>query len=276
MTDEAQTRPWLTRQCEYLKGHVLARDLADEDEVSGVWPDDEENAPLEDWVRCYGALRAWVWQQDEVPTRTEEAEERVLAALREEPESILLPASNEWVEVHPKGLHALLWFRSKDWLVGWLAGRIEALRGAAEDGALSREEIDSPVSVFQRAHSELAFQLSAIAAVACSPGPGLDEQIANNPPPRFLALDPIDLYRINAAFVEVNAGRMEALQAIVRPRRNEKDDRARMSWSVFASTLAMKLKTDPATLAKDRSLVSLLATVSLSNALDDDIEDDIE
>ena len=45
-----------------------------------------------------------------------------------------------------------------------------------------------------------------------------------------------------------------------------------MSWNVFVGTLAMRLKVEPERLAKDRSLVSLLAQVRLGNSIYDEME----
>ena len=66
---------------------------------------------------------------------------------------------------------------------------------------------------------------------------------------------------IHTAFLDVNSGRMEALERIVKPQHGSSTDR--MSWNVFLGTLAMKLHKDPTELAADYSLVKLLSQVRL-------------
>lgn len=275
--DEPSTKAWLKRQCEYLRGHLLARGICDEADIVDSWPDNEDEAPGRRWARCYGTLRGWVWAQDELPSAREDAEERMLQALRDEPETVDLisPPSDDLikVQVHPKGLHALLWFRERDWFVGWLSARLKTITDLANEGKLDESKIPQPVTTSRRIQGELASQLASIAYVATTPGPGFDGDLADNPPDEYLDISPVDLWTINKAFLEVNAGRMEALQAIVGPKGlKDSDGNRRMSWNVFMGSMAMRLKTDPVTLAKDRSLVSLLATVALS-ANHGDIED---
>ena len=65
---------------------------------------------------------------------------------------------------------------------------------------------------------------------------------------------------------------MAALELIVQPPKGNGDGTP-MSWNVFVGTLAMRLKTEPERLAKDRSLVSLLAQVRLGSPAYDPIED---
>lgn len=260
---QRRARPWLVRQCDRFEKHCLTRGLATRTEVQAARP--PANAHTIEWCKYYGQLRAWLWVQDEVPGQRDEAEERMLAALREQPEPVPL-LDGTTVHVYPKGIHALLWFREHDWLVGWLSARVEALRVGLEDGSITEADIAEPISTLERATTELGHQLAALASAACNEGPSLG---VTEPSDRFLALDPWELYRINRAFLEVNAGRMMALARIVKPPKGN-DDRP-MSWNVFLGTLAMKLKIDPETLAKNRSLVSLLAQVRLSaRAVDED------
>lgn len=249
-----------------MQKHVLARRLATRDEVQAARP--PTNAHTIEWCKYYGQLRAWVWVQDDHPVGTELAEEEMLAALREEPVEVPL-LSGELVYVYPKGIDCLLWFRQQDWLLGWLTSRVEAIHLALADDELDREQIPQPVTTLERAAIEMGMRVAAIAAVACSQGPQLDRELATNPPARFHDLSPIDLYNINRAFAEVNAGRLAQLAQLVRT----PGDGETMGWNVFLGTLSMRLKTDPAKLATDRSLVSLLAQVRLSAKLSADVEE---
>lgn len=197
------------------------------------------------------------------------AEERLLLALREMPEEVVL-SNGATVTVWPKSIDALLWCRERNWLIGWLTSRVDAIHIALAEDAVGREDLPTPVSTLGRATDEIGHQLAALAAAACSEGPGLPAN-PDEPEPLYGELQPHDLLRINRAFLEVNAGRMAALEAIVKPPKAGKDD-SRMSWNVFVGTLAMRLKTDPERLAKDRSLVSLLAQVRLGNSLTAEME----
>lgn len=251
-----------------MRAHLLARKRVTDEEMRAAWP--KKSASLQAWVQLYGTLRAWIYDDAQAPTARGAAEEQLLAALREEPvRARLLDGTS--VDVHPKGLDALLWFRSRSWLCEWLAVRLEALRTAAGDGTLEGSGVKEPVATMEKVERELAWQLGAIAAVATHPGPGcgpfMDQ--AADIPERWLDLSPLDLYRIHGAFLEVNAVRLEALARVVKPTRGGADKP--MSWDVFLASLGMRLNQDPAALARDRSLVNLLATVRLAKEAEPEV-----
>lgn len=259
-------KQWLIRQCGYMRRHAEVRNLARPEEIAEVWPKNER-APVMKWVRVYGFCRVWMARQDTDPSRIEQAEERMLDALNEEPRQVRLPVSARTVFVYPKSLRTLLWFRAHDWVTGWIAARATAIREAADEGKLEQDDLGEPVAVLSRCELELAHQLSAMAAVACHEGPGMPAEAEDTSPVsawpdgEWVDIDPVDLYAIHAAFLDVNAGRMEALERIVKPQRAGSNER--MSWNVFLGTLAMKLHKDPTELASDYSLVKLLSQVRL-------------
>ena len=273
MKKKQPTKAWVVGQCKGLASHVLARRLASPEAV-GDKP--KGNATTIEWIKWYGQLRAWIWSEGEgVSTdKRNDAEERLLKAQFSEPEMARLWDGNTR-PVYPKGLHALMWFRAKSWLVDWLAARLEALRSAASAGELP-EMIKNPTELLERLESELAHQLSVMAFVACYEGAGLPREAESDEPdmPAWVEdIDPMDLFQIHSAFMEVNAGRMEALDAIVPPERGRpllSGDGAShapskpMSWNIFLGTMATRLKIDPSTLARDHSLVGLLAQVRVS------------
>jgi len=261
-------RQWVRAQCDNLRAHLLARKRVTEEQIREAWP--RKGAPVSEWIRLYGTLRAWIYEEATGVTARGAAEEQVLEALRETPERVRL-LDGTTVDVHPKGLDALLWCRARGWLCEWLAARLEALRQAAADGTLERLEVPEPVATMEQIEHELAWQLGAIAAVVTHPGPDggpyMDPQA--DIPERWVNVNPLDLYRIHAAFQKVNAVRLEALQRVAKPQRVGGAE-APMSWNVFLSSLAMRLNEDPANLARNRSLVGLLATVRLARDAEPD------
>lgn len=238
--------------------------------MAEVWP--RKSAPTVEWIRCYGSLRAWVFDDAQGVSLKGAAEEEMLAALREEPVRTRL-LDGTLVTVYPKGLDTLLWFRARGWFCEWLAARLEALREAATAGTLERSEIREPVATMERVEHELAFHLAAIAAVATYEGPGGGPYASPEAevPEQWTEMNPLDLYRIHAAFSQVNAARLDALARIVRPQRSGAEGQ-QMSWNVFLGSLAMRLNEDPVRLARDRSLVALLATVRLAREAEPDTE----
>lgn len=260
----------LRAECDKIEAHVRARKLATDEQIQEARPAQKADAWA--WAFWYGTLRAWVWTEDATPTRRMEEEERLLEALREEPVVARL-LSGERVEVYPKGLHALMWFRGRDWLVGWLSDRLDLLRWAADNGELDQKEVPDVVTVQARIEEELHQQLTALAVVACTPGPGMREGDPMEGWPDWTAtLTPIDLFTIHQAFSEVNLGRMEALEWVAPVKKKGGAEAGvagnapkRLSWNTFLGTLATRLKVSPESLAKDRSLVSLLAQARLGS-----------
>lgn len=260
-------KQWVIRQCGYMRRHAEVRGLAKPDEIAAVWPKNQR-APVMKWVRVYGFCRVWMARQETDPSRVEQAEERMLDALNEEPRQVRMPIAGRTVSVYPKSLRTLLWFRAHDWVTGWIAARAAALREAADNGELTESDVPDPIAVLDRCELELVHQLGSMAAVACYKGPGMPPEAEINALPSddwpgklWDEIDAIDLYAVHAAFIEVNAGRMEALERIVKPMRAGENER--MSWNVFLGTLAMKLHKDPSELASDYSLVKLLSQVRL-------------
>ena len=268
-------KQWVVRQCGYMRRHAEVRGLATPEEIADIWPK-SARAPMVKWTRVYGFCRVWMARQDTDPSRIDQAEERMLDALNEEPRSVRMPISGRSVLVYPKSMRTLLWFRAHDWVSGWIAARASAIREAADEDQLEQSDLAEPIAVLSRCERELGTQLSSMAAVACYEGPGMPPEAEDTAPSSdwlgedWTEIDAIDLYAVHAAFIEVNAGRMEALERIVKPQRAGENER--MSWNVFLGTLAMKLHKDPTELASDYSLVKLLSQVRLGRPDMDELE----
>ena len=199
----------------------------------------------------------------------EEAEERLLEGQRDVPIELVLLSGLE-VSVYPKSLDALLWFRSKDWLVGWIAARIEALREASDRGELAPTDVGmDPPKLITAASERLSLELGRMASEACREGSRLSEAPEN---PFLEDLDPLDVVRIHRAFVEVNGGRLTALEAIVKPPKPGAEGRP-MSWNVFYSTLGRTMKIPAKELMTDHSVVGLLASARLGAPEAPDLEE---
>lgn len=267
--------------------HLLAKKVVTPAEMDEVWPTDD--ATLKARIECYGQLRAWLWVQDDVPSARDNAEERVLKALREAPESVVLSDGSR-IHVYPKGLDTLLWFRDRQRFVSDLNRRTNAIvERLAEGRDLPKEITREPVRTTARAAHELAYQLALMAAVACEPGARLPKWVdgearppafrvlrwpwrvkawlARDPVAPFIDMDPMDMLLVHRAFMEVNQGRMAALRYVAPPRKPSATQ-GEMSYDVFLSTLAMKTGADPEYLAKDRSIVSLVSQVRLAQPPD--------
>ncbi len=272
---ETPIKRWLISQCETMRRHVEVRRLATPAQLADEWPTVAlKRASVHELVRLYGTLRAWVYQQDLMPTGRDQAEETMLEALNEEPRAVVLPVASRKETVYPKSLHTLLWFRQRDWMVGWLAARSHAIRQAADDGEITPEILAKPLTALAGIEEELAHQLKQMAACACFKGVGLPPEANDSEwaPEEWQDLDSLDLYSIHSAFLEVNAGRMEALNRIVKPSKKANDTDDRMSWNVFLGTLAVKLQKDPTELARAHSLVKILSMVRLHRSSEEEAQ----
>ncbi len=259
---------WLRRACDDMRKHIAARRVRSEAEIAREIP--SARAPIIEWVRAYGTLRALVWHEATGPGRSAQAEDAMLAALRDEPQEVTL-LSGDIVRVYPKGLDSLLWFRHHDWFVEWMAPRVATLRDAVANHAT--EGLATPITTLEHAQTELAYQIGAFCAEATNPGPAKGEWATDNAdlPELWKDVNPHDVVQVHRAFMECNATRLQALDHIVRPQKADNSDRP-MSWNVFVASMAMRLNIDPKTLARDRPLVSLLATVRLAREAEPELE----
>lgn len=265
----------LIERCERLRGSVLARGLATEAEVEAEWPDDGPRSRMDDWVHAYANLVAFRRREEWHATGREEAEEEALAALREAPVTVELidPPSpgRRSVDVYPKGLEALMWLRSAEYLLGWVEARVEALEQLEEDGTLELDEGVALPGLLERARAESTEQLARIVAQAVTPGPALVDVDADAPD-WIRALNPVDLVRLHRAWLEVNIGRLEAVRRITKPPKPGEKKGERPSWTGFLTGITEK-GGDPWRRARDRSLCALLTQAQVSRPdMDEELE----
>ena len=256
-------RSWVIQQCENLRTHVINRGLATALEVEKVWPgEDGEEADLDRaWIKCYGWLRAWRYVESIGEGGKEEAQRKVTEILRDEPKEVSL-TTGQRVSVYPKSFHALLWFRERDWLLGYLTSYLADLKAARASGDLPKS-IFNPDRLVDQIVEEIEKQLADIASVATSEGPKLPEEIVP-----IDDLSPIDFVFIHQAFVEVNTVRLASLDRIVRPQ----GGRGETGWNVFYGTMSQKLGKSAAYLMKNESMASLVASARLAAP---DLEDSL-
>lgn len=245
--------------CEVLRSDVDARGLATAAEMDAEMPMRGKRGSMEEWIHYHSNLVAFRRREEWHVTGKDVAEERMLAALDEAPIELRLLDGTE-VSVHPKSHRALMWFRSRDWLVGWIDARVKALQYAADVGELSEGDVPvPPPELVDQATDRLALELARMASQACHPGVALSDD--PDDPGSFMDTDPIDIMRIHRAYSEVNAGRLSALDVLVKP---VKGEGGRMSWSVFYATLAKDMKIPARELMDEHSAVALLASSRLS------------
>jgi len=264
-----RSRQELVAACHTLRDHVRARHLAGDDEVAEFWPMKPARANTWDWLWAYGQFMRLIAGEGKAPGALDPdaADQMALAALQEEP--IEVETHDHILRVAPKSFEALLWFNHVDALLRWLTGRERALRAAMEAGTLP-EAFEAPAEVLGRLVTEIAHQNARLVAQATADGPRLLPDL--EPDERIRSLGPVELIRVPLAFLHVNSVRLSALKALVEA--PKKGHRA-VSWSTFMATAADHLRTDVRQLARDRSLVSLLAQVRLvQRSVDDELAEE--
>lgn len=257
----------LQDRCQVLERHVVHRHYASPDELAQYRPGGSENLTrgMAGWVVFYAQLVRFCGREEHAEQQGSFADGAVLEALAAEPLAVTLSARDvagqaRTVYVYPKSLAALLTLHVRDFTLGWLAVRIDALRQALDPTALG---------LLDRAMEELGYQYTLLCWSVTHAEPGLpyarDEQRPT--PPAELAwlaaLDPWDCLRVAQAHGVVNAQRLQALEALITKNSDPTAGPTRPSWSAFIGSLAMRLNQPPGHLMRDASLVELLSAVQL-------------
>lgn len=249
----------LQERCETYERTIRRRKLATEAELAQYRP--ARSASLFAWAYYYAQCIRFLGREEWKETDSAGADGRILAALNAEPIKLTIGWGEEArdVGVYPKSLEALLQLHARDEAIKFLTARYEVLAGS---GSAGPERLE----LLERAGAEIAYQTQLCCWTLCHPEPGLPFGAGEDRPTIpdvWRAIDPWDVLRINQGHLEVNAGRLQALEQLVEKPKAGKPT-SRPSWSVFVGTLAMKWKEDPKKLMRDVPLGSLLATVQLA------------
>lgn len=263
--------------CSRLRDHILARELAGEDELLDYWPADCGCAatrdttcgtctrvPKHEWYMAHSQLVRMngrdEWYRG---TTTDAADRALLQQLNEDPVSVRL-LSGHTVQLYPKGYHALMFIQNRDWLCSWLAALEQLIQTAVNEQQLTKHQLDSPISTLDMIADELAHQMAVILNVAMYEGPSFDPIQAEDPPDWLRDMMPIDIARLNRTFFKINLPNLTQMPYLVGPRKPGKQQQKRAGWSVFYSRAGKALGVDPQELMRNKSLAALLVHVNLS------------
>lgn len=247
-------------RCEGLRRHMEARGLATEDELDRWWPDDGRRAPKGDWIRCYAQYVRLNGRQEWTRPDGEEGERELLKALRGEPVEVEL-VDGDVVRCHPKSHDALRWFQARGWEIRWLRDRVAAFRDALDAGEVAREDAPEPLSALHAAEQTLARQLAVFCWAATHEGPALPWPYGEDPPDppdRFLDLPPVDVYRINAAFLRANHRGAHLIDKLL-------GDEERSSFDVFFAQKARQMGRPSRDLMQREPMISQIVEAALSS-----------
>jgi hypothetical protein len=254
----------IRERCNLYELHCRARKLATDDELADFRPGGKENDSGDEWEYgrwLFNLARFMAREQDKAKEVADpEREAGVLAGLDAAPQSLrlLTPVGDiTHLDVHPKGMHALLAMHGFDYNLKWLTDRVKAMQlEASADAAVFLGDV----------LEEIAYQTALAVWVATFEGPDVPWNGTRPPldlPPWTLAVDPVDVRRLNVVFWRVNAVRLTLLRDDIEEQ-DRPDDRTPMTWSVFMGSLAMEKGQPVSVLMRNVSLVELLMEVKLA------------
>ncbi len=244
-------RSWLISQITELAKTCKIRGLASDDEIRATFPG--EDATEQALIIAYGQFRAWRWVSD-VSSGKLEAQDSVMDALRDQPVIVKLTDGETELKVYPKSMECLLWFRERDWLLGYLTTFLSDLKTAIAGGSLPKT-IGDPTRLRDRIVQEISDQFELIVGCCVSEGPQLPKPVVP-----LEGLSPLDYYLVHQGFNECNSTRLMALDSIVRPT----GGKGQTGWNVFYGTMSHKLGRPAKDLMSNQSLASLIAEARLA------------
>jgi hypothetical protein len=259
-------RAKLIEHCDRLRSHILSREWAAEEEIGEIWP--KQRDPKDKWIECFGHLRFFMGRAEAAQNRIDNADQKLLAALNQDPIPVPLAESLQ-TKVYPKSFNALLWFHHRDVVVTILQGRLNVLDHIIENNLPEKLQIENIWSLREMIEVEIGRLLTVMAYAATTPGVGIDVEAVESPPEMFQNLSPQELVLIHQAFFEANVNRISLIPYLSITSRNDEDrtkktnSKRRLSWSVFGSEMANIFKTDVSDILNNRSLTALLAQIRL-------------
>lgn len=235
------------------------RELASVDELASYWPGGSENQDetIEGWIYCYASYTRFC---DRIPepgaSVSPDAQDAVIAALRDEPEAVEL-STGETRFAYPKSFDALDFIAQRDRRITWLAKQREKIA----EQALAKEP-----GLLDAIGNEITFQFGLIVWAATHEGPSLpfSSRVPPEDVPEWVEqLGPNDLTKIHGAFSRVNAVRLWSLHQQLGQRAGRDGDKA-ASWQTFFATRSEDSHVPADVLMRDRSLPSQLASALLT------------
>jgi hypothetical protein len=250
----------LKERADMIAEHLSARKLATQAEIDACFTEAEE--PNLKAAMAYAGLRVLLHERapdnHDKKTRRKNADRVILDALRGASKAVTLTDPSldlREVSVHPKSLNALIELAERDHVIGFFNSGVEALRELAKT-----DPRPDRIDMLARGVRELAYQQRICVWIVTHPGPGLpfpEEDTSPELPAWLGQLSPVDALMIFRAHEEVNAGRLAALQALPRGRKNGDD--GERGWGVYLANLASLLNRTAEQLSRDQSLAALFA-----------------
>lgn len=248
----------LRERAEFQREQFLGRSAEWDAEIATYWPggsDNKETRGRMPWIRVLVFFGGLAREQERIlreqDAKTEAAKQAALEAVIDVPQSVELHTLDEHgarreVTVYAKSDVALREIHARHLLLAQLL----------DDGAvLERDGSPESLELRIRILEEQSYQQRVIAWIATTPGVGLPfPERAPRPvtPPEIDALMTLDFYVIAQAMQRVNVAALAALKPSL-------TNGSSPDWSVFYSSIGLETGVAPASLARDRSLVGLVA-----------------
>lgn len=220
-------------------------------------------------IHGYAMLQAMRQREPYVTHGSEYAEQKLMAALQDDPVTVTLLDQRE-LRVHPKSEVTLRWMESQFWWLNWLNVRHEALRAIA-DGEIEPESppgagAASPREMLDAIREEADYRVALLMWCACHEGAGMPWCYGNEPPEEapaeWMDLNPIEVRRIENAIAEANVTRLHFLP---KPKERGKG----VAVDVFFAQRAKMTNRPIRELRMDHTLASQIAQTALAGFRED-------
>lgn len=261
----------LRRRCTQLGDDLTARDAASAAEVASYLPGGAANAwtGRAGWTYAYGQLNRLAARLERLAVGSDAAralaDAQGLAALKGAPVPVpgMRDDAGEPVHVYPKSFDTLQQLHALDAQLGHALAVQQRLLAADAAGLLDAAAANELPTVAQ-----LVSDLTLLCCwVVTTPGPGRPAGADAAVPPipdALRAWSDVEVLAVVRAHQRL-LGRAHVMSALL-DERTEAEGGQRPSWSLFLGSLAVELHADPGTLARERTLESLLAQVRLAGA----------